>query len=103
MKTKIENWENGTFEIKLNNDEFEKVEGKIYKIFGVKTFQYKHRELYHIPTKSILGRYEITLYELKIIVDKLLEIDIYWTSSDNEYYEELNEVIKDKIQQILRN
>jgi len=104
MKTKEEGWVKAAFDVKLAYEETPKhiENGRQYKFFGV-DMSYKYREVYHVPTGTRIGMYELTLQEIKEMVDRLLEVDINWSSSDLLYFPNLDEETMKKINKILMN
>ncbi|MGA2296064.1 MAG: hypothetical protein ABSG15_00765 [FCB group bacterium] len=102
MKTKEQGWIKGSFEIKLTyDDEPKQIEnGRIYRYFGV-DMSNRRKELYHIPTRTRLGIYELTLKEIKELVDRLLEVDIDWASSEMAYYQSIDKEINKRINKII--
>ena len=103
MKTKEQGWVKGSFEIQLmNEDEPKNIEnGRIYRYFGV-DMSSKRRSLYHVPTRTRLGVYDMTLKEIKILVDRLLEVKVDWASSDLSYFESINKELVIGINKIIR-
>ena len=101
MKTKEEGWIKGDFEVNLAYEEGTKQieNGRIYKCFGI-DMSNKQRTLYHLPTKRKFATYEKTLREIKELVDRVLEINIDWTSTDNLYYHNIDRDLAKQIYKI---
>ena len=102
MKTKEEGWIKGSFDVKLAYEPNPKhiENGRIYRNFGLDMAN-KRRQLYHIPTKTIIGIYDMTLLEIKELIDRLLAVNIDWTSSDLIYFQTINKEITKEINKII--
>jgi len=101
MKSKENGWVKDSFDIELAYDDV-KIHidnGRVYKFFGVDDHS-KHRKLYHLPTKTFFGKYNLTLQKIKEMVDYLLEVNIDWSSSDKQYFETIDNDIKKQIDKI---
>ena len=103
MKTKEEDWVKASFDVAqdyLNNDPKHIADGRQYKCFGLDVSN-NRKVLYHLPTKTFIAVYKLPLKDIKEIVDRLLEIDINWTSSDLLYFQNLDREITSKINKII--
>ena len=103
MKTKEQGWKKASFDVKLayQDDEKHIKNGRIYKCFGL-DMSYKSKGFYHLPTKSMMDSFDLTLKELKSMVDNLMEINIDWTSTDNQYYAKMDKEIVKQIRKIFK-
>lgn len=101
MKTKEQGWVKGSFEIDLAYEDNTKLieNGRIYKYFGLDMSSHR-RELYHLPSKTTIGIYELTLKEIKEMIDELLKVDIDWSSSDKLYFMNIDRAIVSQIDKI---
>ena len=101
MKTKDKVWIKASFEIKLAYEENTKIieDGRIYRCFGV-NMSSRHREIYHIPSKSLFGVYQMKLQQIKEMIDDLMQLNVNWDSSDLTYFQSLDKEIGQQINKI---